>query len=93
MIYFVTDNYEGLQHPSDGKRYICVIIITMNLLHVHMLKTCQSKCNVGLGLDRMYILKVLEHLSFGTLSKLVALLFFSNLVVEVCSLNHAQFRQ
>ena len=60
MVHYDMDDCEDLERPSVGKHSICVKIITMQILHVHMLGTTQLVCNVRCNLNRMCISKVLQ---------------------------------
>ena len=86
MVHFVMTDHEDLQWPSNGQCSICVIIIKMCLLHVHMLEIVQLTHCIRLGSDRVCIPKALQHLTFGTLSNLVAVSFY-NIVLKACSLS------
>ena len=72
MVRFVMDSCKDLQGLGNGQGSICVVIITVRLLHVHMLEIIQLMCCVGLRTHRVCIPKALQLLAIGAPGKFVA---------------------
>ena len=66
MVHFVMDDCKDLQRLGDGQSSICVVIITVCLLHVHMLEIVHLMCCIGLCPHRVCISKAFQLLAFGT---------------------------
>ena len=62
MVHFVMD-CKDLQGPGDGQSSLCVVIITVGLLHVHMFEIVQLMCYIGLSPHRVCIAKALQFLA------------------------------
>jgi hypothetical protein len=46
MVHCVMDDRKNLQGPRYGQSSICVVIITVCLLHVYMLEIVQLMCRI-----------------------------------------------
>jgi hypothetical protein len=46
MVHFVMDDRKNLQWPRDGQSSICIVMITVCLLHVYMLEIVQLMCRI-----------------------------------------------
>ena len=91
MVHFVMDDRKDLQGPRDAQSSICVVIITVRLLHVHMLEIVQLMCDIGLCSDHVWIPKALQLLAFGAPDKFVSSSFCNNVFAKVCFLDCIQF--
>ena len=90
MVHFVMDDRKDLQGPRDGQSPICVVIITVGLLHVDMLEIVELMCYVGLSPHRVCIAKALQLLAIGTPGKLVAS-SLCDVFAKICFLDCTQF--
>ncbi len=90
MIHFVVDDRKHLQGQGYGQGSICVVIVTVGLLHVHMLEVVQLMCYVGFCSHRVCIAKALQLLAIGTPGKFVAA-SFCDVFAKVRFLDCTQF--